>query len=297
MSAYRWQSRDGGETLPIVVNNNNFAKGPPGEPTLLSADDVRTLFHEFGHGLHGLLSQVTYERLSGTHVLQDFVELPSQIVRALGVRARGAASATRCITRPASRIPDELIERLQGGAALQPGLRDRRIHGLRARRHGAARATPIPRGVDITRVRARGARAHRDAARDRAAPPAAAFRPPVRERRIRRPATTSTCGPRCSTPTATMRSSRPAIRSIRRSPSACSALRLFVGRNACRRPRRIRSFRGRDPRVEPLLAQRGLAETGSRLMRRGSRGARVRARSGPTCRLAAGRCARPPAAD
>jgi peptidyl-dipeptidase Dcp len=48
-------------------------------PTLLSLDDARTLFHEFGHGLHGLLSNVTYERLSGTQVLRDFVELPSQI--------------------------------------------------------------------------------------------------------------------------------------------------------------------------------------------------------------------------
>jgi peptidyl-dipeptidase Dcp len=79
MSAYRHQSRVDGDVLPVIVNNNNFAKAPDGEPTLLSADDVRTLFHEFGHGLHGLLSQVTYERLSGTHVLQDFVELPSQI--------------------------------------------------------------------------------------------------------------------------------------------------------------------------------------------------------------------------
>ena len=79
MSAYRNQSRVNGETMPIIANNNNFAKGLPGEPTLLSPDDVRTLFHEFGHGLHGLLSQVTYERLSGTQVLRDFVELPSQI--------------------------------------------------------------------------------------------------------------------------------------------------------------------------------------------------------------------------
>ncbi len=82
MSAYRSQSRNGsGATpvLPIIVNNNNFAKGAPGEPTLLSADDARTLFHEFGHGLHGLLSNVTYERVSGTHVLRDFVELPSQL--------------------------------------------------------------------------------------------------------------------------------------------------------------------------------------------------------------------------
>ncbi len=79
MSSYRYQSGIDGGTLPIVVNNNNFAKAPGGGPTLLSADDVRTLFHEFGHGLHGMLSQVTYERLSGTHVLRDFVELPSQI--------------------------------------------------------------------------------------------------------------------------------------------------------------------------------------------------------------------------
>jgi peptidyl-dipeptidase Dcp len=84
MSAYRMQSRnEGGEgalpVLPIIVNNNNFAKGAPGEPTLLSFDDARTLFHEFGHGLHGLLSDVTYERVSGTNVLRDFVELPSQL--------------------------------------------------------------------------------------------------------------------------------------------------------------------------------------------------------------------------
>jgi peptidyl-dipeptidase Dcp len=83
MSAYRMQSRNGpGDTapvLPIIVNNNNFAKGAPGAPTLLSFDDARTLFHEFGHGLHGLLSNVTYERVSGTSVLRDFVELPSQL--------------------------------------------------------------------------------------------------------------------------------------------------------------------------------------------------------------------------
>ena len=80
MSAYRWQSRTAGsEVIPIIANHNNFAKAPAGEPTLLSLDDVRTLFHEFGHGLHGLLSNVTFERLSGTNVLQDYVELPSQL--------------------------------------------------------------------------------------------------------------------------------------------------------------------------------------------------------------------------
>jgi peptidyl-dipeptidase Dcp len=78
MNAMRNQSRALGNT-PVILNNNNFARGSAGEPTLLSFDDVRTLFHEFGHGLHGLLSSVEHERLAGTQVLRDFVELPSQL--------------------------------------------------------------------------------------------------------------------------------------------------------------------------------------------------------------------------
>ncbi|PZP29358.1 MAG: peptidase M3 [Roseateles depolymerans] len=78
MNPLRNQSTALGAT-PIILNNNNFARGAAGEPTLLSFDDVRTLFHEFGHGLHGLLSSVQYERLAGTQVLRDFVELPSQL--------------------------------------------------------------------------------------------------------------------------------------------------------------------------------------------------------------------------
>jgi peptidyl-dipeptidase Dcp len=76
MSSYRNQETLDGEVLPIVVNNNNFSKG---DPTLLSFDDARTLFHEFGHGLHGLLSRVKYPSQSGTAVRRDFVEFPSQI--------------------------------------------------------------------------------------------------------------------------------------------------------------------------------------------------------------------------
>jgi peptidyl-dipeptidase Dcp len=64
--------------IPIISNNNNFAKGQGA--TLLSMDDASTLFHEMGHGHHGMLSNVTYKRLSGTNVLTDFVELPSQLM-------------------------------------------------------------------------------------------------------------------------------------------------------------------------------------------------------------------------
>jgi peptidyl-dipeptidase Dcp len=79
MSALRRQERLGGNVRPIVVNVLNFAKGAAGAPALLSFDDARTLFHEFGHALHGLLSDVTYPSLSGTSVARDFVELPSQL--------------------------------------------------------------------------------------------------------------------------------------------------------------------------------------------------------------------------
>lgn len=75
-SAMRSQKKLGGDTQPIVVNVCNFAKG---DPALLSFDDARTLFHEFGHALHQMLSDVTYDSISGTSVSRDFVELPSQL--------------------------------------------------------------------------------------------------------------------------------------------------------------------------------------------------------------------------
>lgn len=79
MSAYRGQRNFDGETRPIIVNVCNFAKPAEGKPALLSIDDARTLFHEFGHALHGLLSDVRYGSLAGTSVSRDFVELPSQL--------------------------------------------------------------------------------------------------------------------------------------------------------------------------------------------------------------------------
>jgi peptidyl-dipeptidase Dcp len=79
MSAFRDQQKLGGAVLPIIVNVMNFAKAGEGQPCLLSFDDARTLFHEFGHGLHGMLSDVIYPLLSGTNVPRDFVEFPSQL--------------------------------------------------------------------------------------------------------------------------------------------------------------------------------------------------------------------------
>ena len=156
MSLYRSQSRNGAGAdeaaaegvLPIVVNNNNFAKGAPGEPTLLSFDDARTLFHEFGHGLHGLLSSVTYERLSGTNVLRDFVELPSQLFEHwLSEREVLKKHARHHLTgKP---IPDELITKLEAASKFNQGYETVR-YVASARVDMAAHALTANEGPDIT---------------------------------------------------------------------------------------------------------------------------------------------------
>ncbi len=79
MTSLRDQQKLDGEIAPLILNVCNFSKGADGQPSLLSPDDARTLFHEFGHALHGMLSDVTYPSLSGTSVFTDFVELPSQL--------------------------------------------------------------------------------------------------------------------------------------------------------------------------------------------------------------------------
>ena len=123
MSSYRVTSRhgvDGERVIPIVVNNNNFAKAAPGEPTLLSFDDARTLFHEFGHGLHGLLSEVRYERVAGTRVLRDFVELPSQLFEHwLAEPEVLKRHARHYVTHEP--IPDALVERIHAARHFNQG--------------------------------------------------------------------------------------------------------------------------------------------------------------------------------
>ncbi|MBK1616011.1 peptidase M3 [Rubrivivax gelatinosus] len=123
MSPLRWQSRNapgGGVELPVILNNNNFAKGEPGRPTLLAMDDVRTLFHEFGHGLHGLLSSVDYERLSGTQVLRDFVELPSQLFEHWALEPEVLARHARHVDTGAP-IPDDLVQRMKAARRFNQG--------------------------------------------------------------------------------------------------------------------------------------------------------------------------------
>jgi peptidyl-dipeptidase Dcp len=119
MSTYLDQSRALGQR-PIVVNNNNFAKAPAGEPTLLSADDVRTLFHEFGHGLHGLFSKVKYPYMSGTNTPRDFVEFPSQFNENWALEPSVLASYAKHYQTGAA-MPADLVEKIKKASTFNEG--------------------------------------------------------------------------------------------------------------------------------------------------------------------------------
>ena len=119
-SAIRSQKKLDGETRPIVVNVCNFAKPGEGEPALLSYDDARTLFHEFGHALHQMLSDVTYESISGTSVARDFVELPSQLFEHwLEVPEVLSEFATHAET--GEPMPKDMLDRLLAAATYDMG--------------------------------------------------------------------------------------------------------------------------------------------------------------------------------
>jgi peptidyl-dipeptidase Dcp len=144
MSSFRDQNRLDGEVVPIIINNNNFARA---EPCLLSFDDAETLFHEFGHALHGLLSDVRYPSQSGTSVRRDFVELPSQIMEHWLSVPETLQSYARHYETGAP-LPEALMKRLlaarnfnQGFATVEytaSAIVDMRLH-----------AHPAPEGLDV----------------------------------------------------------------------------------------------------------------------------------------------------
>jgi peptidyl-dipeptidase Dcp len=120
MNAYRRQERFDGDIATIVSNNSNFVKGRPGEPVLISWDDAETLFHEFGHALHGLSSNVTYPSLAGTAVARDYVEFPSQILENwLGTPEVLQRFAVHYQT--GERIPQQLVDRIEQASTFNQG--------------------------------------------------------------------------------------------------------------------------------------------------------------------------------
>jgi peptidyl-dipeptidase Dcp len=120
MNAYRTQEKFDRPVTTIVSNNSNFVKGAEGEPVLISWDDAKTLFHEFGHALHGLSSDVNYPSLSGTAVPRDYVEFPSQLLEHW-------LSTPQVLQRFAVHyqtgqpIPQELVNRIERAATFNQG--------------------------------------------------------------------------------------------------------------------------------------------------------------------------------
>ena len=120
MTTLRDQAKLDGRVLPIVVNVTNFAKPPAGEACLLGLDEAQTLFHEFGHALHGMLSDVTYPSLSGTRVAQDFVEFPSQLYEHWLERPETLRRFARH-RQTGAPAPAALIERLRAARRFDQG--------------------------------------------------------------------------------------------------------------------------------------------------------------------------------
>jgi peptidyl-dipeptidase Dcp len=120
MTNIRDQEKLRGNIRPLVINVMNFSKAADGEPTLLSFEDAKTLFHEFGHALHGLLSDVTYPMVSGTGVLTDWVELPSQLyehwLERPEILSRFAVHA-----KTGEPIPQDLLRRLIAARTFNQG--------------------------------------------------------------------------------------------------------------------------------------------------------------------------------
>jgi peptidyl-dipeptidase Dcp len=120
MNAYRNQERFAGEVTTIVSNNSNFVKPPPGEPVLVSWGDATTLFHEFGHALHGLSSNVRYPSLAGTNVDRDYVEFPSQLLESwLSTPEVLNRFARHCRTKEP--IPKALVEKIERASKFNKG--------------------------------------------------------------------------------------------------------------------------------------------------------------------------------
>lgn len=121
MSSFRKQFKQNGKNVtPVITNVGNFSKPTADKPALLSVDEAKTLFHEFGHALHGLLSNCTYQQLSGTAVARDFVEMPSQVMENWALEPEVLKLYARHY-KTGEVIPNELIEKVKKAATFNQG--------------------------------------------------------------------------------------------------------------------------------------------------------------------------------
>ena len=146
---FRQQSKQNGkDTRPVIYNVGNFSKPTADKPSLLSLEEVETLFHEFGHALHGLLSNCTYKTLAGTNVARDFVELPSQIMENWATEPQVLKQYARHYETGATHAgrPDREDPQVP---ALQPGIRHDRVPGRLVPGHGLAYRVAPDAKIDV----------------------------------------------------------------------------------------------------------------------------------------------------
>ena len=219
MTSLREQEKLAGDIRPLIVNVCNFSKAAGGAPTLLGFDEAHTLFHEFGHALHGLLSSVTYPKISGTNVATDFVELPSQLYEHWLEQPEVLRRFARHYQTGAP-MPEDLLQRLlaarnfnQGFATVEylaSAFVDLDFHSLAAPGLidvGPSRSTRCRASACLTKSPCGTGRRTSATSSQAAAMP--------------RPIT-AICGRRCSTPTRSRLSRKPATYSIRQPPSGCA---------------------------------------------------------------------------
>ena len=257
MNEYRTQERLGGEaTTPIVSNNENFIPPKPGEPCLISWTDAVTLFHEFGHGLHGLNSSVTYPSLAGTAVLRDFVELPSQLFEHwLPTRELLGRFAVHYQT--GEPMPPALVDKVLKADTFHQGFKtveylSNALLDLKAHLKGDdARSTPPTSSAPRWR---------RSACRRRSCcATGCRTSPTCSRRRATRPATTTTSGPtRCRADAAEAFAEAPDGFYDKALAEKLLADVLSVG-NTVEPGEAYRRFRGRDAGIDALMRDRGFA--------------------------------------
>ena len=184
MTSLRDQEKLDGDIRPLIINVCNFAKGAEGEPTLLSFIDAHTLFHEFGHALHGLLSNVTYPQISGTSVATDFVELPSQLYEHW-LEQPEILRQFALHYQTGEPMPEALLQRVIAARNFDQGFATVEFLGSAFIDLDFHSLPPLAPAIDSAGVRSAIDGADRHAGRDRHAPSPAPLRSRVFGRRLR----------------------------------------------------------------------------------------------------------------
>ena len=184
MNEYRTQESFRDHIDPVVSNNSNFVKGKKGEPILISWDDATTMFHEFGHALHGLNSNVRFPSLAGTNTKRDFVEFPSQL-NEHWLSTPEVLNTYAVHYKTGKPMPKELFDKIEKAQQLQQGVLDRRVPRRGDLRPQDPHARARQGGLDRSgRLREAHDEGDRDADRDRDASPPHAVRSHLQRRRL-----------------------------------------------------------------------------------------------------------------